>query len=273
MTLEDHVGDILSKARKSANLSPEVAAAAAGLSVADYAALESTGKSPKPANLLKLAPVLGLNGPKLEGIARGWHPPAIDLSPWRELRQIATTQGGNTVNCYLVWDEVSREAALFDTGWDAAPIFRLLDAEQLQLKHLFITHTHTDHIAALGPIRERFPKVKLHSSSKHAPVDQRTRANDFIHLGSLRITYRDTPGHAEDGATFIIGTWSEDAPHVAVVGDAIFAGSIGGAREQLALAREKIQQQIFSLPPDTLICPGHGPVTTVALEKEHNPFF
>lgn len=273
MTLEDHVGDILSKARKSPNLSAEVAAAAAGLSVADYAALESTGKSPKPANLLKLAPVLGLNGPKLEGIARGWHPPEIDLSPWRELRQIATTQGGNTVNCYLVWDEVSREAALFDTGWEAAPVFEILKAEQLQLKHLFITHTHTDHIAALGPIRERFPKVKLHSSSKHAPVDQRTRANDFIHLGSLRITYRDTPGHAEDGATFIIGTWSEDAPHVAVVGDAIFAGSIGGAREQLALAREKIQQQIFSLPPDTLICPGHGPVTTVALEKQFNPFF
>lgn len=273
MTLEDHVGDILGKARKSANLSPEAAAAAAGLSLADYQTLESSGKSPRPANFAKLAPLLRLNAPKLEAIARGWLPPAIDLSPWRELRQIATTEGGNTVNCYLIWDEVSREAALFDTGWHAAPILELLTENQLQLKHLFITHTHTDHIAALGPIRERFPKVKLHSSSKNAPVDQRTRANDFIHLGSLRITFRDTPGHAEDGATFVIGTWSEDAPHVAVVGDAIFAGSIGGAREHLDLAREKIQQQIFSLPADTLICPGHGPVTTVALEKQHNPWF
>ncbi len=273
MTLEDTIGDILAKARNSANLAPEAAAAAAGLSAADYETLEATGKSPQPANLQKLATLLRLNGAKLEGLARGWLPPAIDLTPWRELRQIATTQGGNTVNCYLVWDEVSREAALFDTGWDAAPILRLLDENELQLKHLFITHTHADHIAALGPIRERFPLVKLHSSSKHAPVNQRTRANDFIHLGSLRITFRDTPGHAEDGATYIIGTWSEDAPHVAVVGDAIFAGSIGGAREHLDLAREKIQQQIFSLPTDTLICPGHGPVTTVALEKQHNPWF
>lgn len=177
------------------------------------------------------------------------------------------------MNCFLIWDEVCREAALFDTGWDAAPIFKLVDENELQLKHLFITHTHTDHIAALAPIRERFPKVKLHTASKNAPVDQRTRANDFIHLGSLRITYRDTPGHAEDGATFVIGNWPEDAPHVAVVGDAIFAGSIGGARELIDLARDKIRQQIFSLPAETLICPGHGPVTTVGLEKENNPFF
>jgi glyoxylase-like metal-dependent hydrolase (beta-lactamase superfamily II) len=273
MTLEDHLGDIIGKARKSANLNVDAAAQAAGLSAADYSALESSGTAPRTADFQKLAALLRLNGPKLAAFARGWRPPALDLGTWRELRQIATTQGGNTVNCFLIWDEVCREAALFDTGWDAAPIFKLIDENELQLKHLFITHTHTDHIAALAPIRERFPKVKLHTASKNAPVDQRTRANDFIHLGSLRITYRDTPGHAEDGATFVIGNWPEDAPHVAVVGDAIFAGSIGGARELIDLARDKIRQQIFSLPAETLICPGHGPVTTVGLEKENNPFF
>ena len=96
---------------------------------------------------------------------------------------------------------------------------------------------------------------------------------DFISLGSLRITNRDTPGHAEDGVTYIVGNWPEDAPHVAIVGDAVFAGSIGGAKQLLALAREKIQSQIFSLPPDTLICPGHGPLTTVGEQKKCNPWF
>jgi glyoxylase-like metal-dependent hydrolase (beta-lactamase superfamily II) len=177
------------------------------------------------------------------------------------------------VHCYLVWDEVTRDAALFDTGWDAAPILDLVEQNGLQLRHIFITHSHGDHIAALGSVRERFPRVRLHSSSSHAPVDQRNRSNDFIHLGSLRITNRPTPGHADDGVTYVIGTWPEDAPNVAIVGDCVFAGSIGKAGDRLDLARQKVVEQVFSLPPDTLICPGHGPVTTVGEEKANNPFF
>ena len=104
-------------------------------------------------------------------------------------------------------------------------------------------------------------------------MDQRNRKNDFIHLGSLRITNRDTPGHAEEGTTYVIGTWPEDAPHAAVVGDAIFAGSIGRGNQSWDLAKDKVREQIFSLPAATLICPGHGPMTTVSEEKENNPFF
>ena len=70
-----------------------------------------------------------------------------------------------------------------------------------------------------------------------------------------------------------VGRTPEDAPHGAMVGDAVFAGSIGGARENLELARQKIREQIFSLPAETLICPGHGPLTTVEAEKAHNPWF
>ena len=80
-------------------------------------------------------------------------------------------------------------------------------------------------------------------------MDQRNRANDFIHLGSLRITHRDTPGHAEDGTTYVVGTWPEDAPHVAIVGDAIFAGSIGRGNQSWDLARQKVREQIFSSLP------------------------
>jgi len=220
-----------------------------------------------------LAPLLGLDGKKLQEIADGWLPSEKDLSIWRELRPFSTTAEGITVNCYLIWDEVSREAALFDTGWEAGGILKVIAENQLQLRHIFITHTHQDHIAALGAIRAQFPKVRLHSSSKSAPVDQRNRANDFIHLGSLRITNRDTPGHAEEGTSYIIGTWSEDAPHVAITGDAIFAGSIGRGNQSWELAKKKVREQIFSLPPETLICPGHGPLTTVGEEKAHNPFF
>lgn len=273
MTLEDTVGDIIRKARQTANVSSEAAANAAGLTLDDFSALEDSGKSSKKPDFSAVARLVDLDGKKLERIAEGWLPSKIDLGTWRELRQITTNGSGMSVNCYLIWDEVTRETAVFDTGFDAAPIFDWISQNELQLKHLFITHTHADHIAAIDPIREKFPKVKLHSSAKSAPPEQRNRTNDFIHLGSLRITNRDTPGHAVDGVTYVIGNWPDDAPSVAIVGDAIFAGSMGGAKEQGALAKQKIQDQIFSLPPSTLICPGHGPVTTVGEERKYNPFF
>jgi glyoxylase-like metal-dependent hydrolase (beta-lactamase superfamily II) len=272
MTLEDNVGDIVKKAREASNTTKEAASSAAGLTAAQLDELEANGKTSKQPDYAKLAAQVGLNGAKLEKIAKGWLPKATDLSNWRELRQITTSQR-YSVNCYLVWDEVTREAALFDTGFDAKPIIALVDENQLQLKHLFITHTHEDHIAALGAIRERFPKIRLHSNSKNAPPDQRNRANDFIHLGSLRITNRDTPGHAEDGVTYIIGNFPEDAPNAAVVGDCVFAGSIGRGFVSTEQLKQKIREQIFTLPGETLICPGHGPLTTVKQEIENNPFF
>jgi hydroxyacylglutathione hydrolase len=273
MILADHLGDIIRKARDMSNVSLEAAAKAACLSETELAALEESGQATRIPNLAPLAALLGLHPAKLESIANGWQPSEKDLSLWCELRPISTTAKGETVNCYLVWDEVSREAALFDTGWDAQPILQLLTDNQLQLRYIFMTHTHEDHIAALSQVREQFSKVRLRSSSKNAPVDQRNRANDFLQLGSLRLTNRATPGHAEDGTTYINGTWPEDAPHVAIVGDAIFAGSIGRGNQSWDLAKEKVREQIFSLPPDTLICPGLVPLTTVAEEKEHNPFF
>ncbi len=273
MNLEDHLGDIVHKARDAADLSLEEVAEVAGLSSADLSMLEESGASNPGINYVALGRVLRLDGKKLEKIAQGWTPQEHDLGQWRELRQITTIRSGNAVHCYVVWDEVTREAALFDTGWEARPILDLVEQNKLQVKHLFLTHSHQDHVAALETLRTLFPKMLLHTGSRNAPPQHRNRANDFIHLGSLRITNRETPGHAEDGVTYVIGTWPEDAPHVAMVGDAIFAGSIGRGFVSWEVAKQKVREQIFSLPRETLICPGHGPVTTVAEEKAHNPFF
>lgn len=273
MTLEDHLGDILRKARQSAGVSESVAALAAGLSIEAYARLESSGVFDSLPNLAALASQVGLDGVRLERIAKRWRPEARDLAAWRELRQITTTRGGNAVHCYLVWDEVSREGALFDTGWEAGPIFALIDDHEVNLRHLFLTHLHQDHVHAMQPIRDRYPKLLLHTNSKSAPPQHRNRPNDFISLGTLRIMNRDTPGHAEEGATYVVGNWPDDAPHVAIVGDTIFAGSIATGFQSTDLLKASIREQILALPEDALICPGHGPVTTVAEERTHNPFF
>ncbi len=273
MNLEDHLGDIIRKSRKAANVSAEAAARAAGLTEAELGALEETGIIQKKPNFAAVAPMIGLHPGKLAELAAGWLPSEKDLGIWRELRRIQTTEDGMSVNSYLVWDEVSREGAIFDTGFEAAPAIAMIEENKVQLRHIFLTHSHDDHIAGLAGLREKFPKVRVHTGSKSAPPEQRLRANDFIHLGSLRITNRDTPGHAETGLPTSSAPGPDDAPHVAVVGDAIFAGSMGNGFQSWDLAKQKIREQIFTLPPDTLLCPGHGPFTTVAEEKAHNPFF
>ncbi len=273
VNLEDHLGDIIRKARAMSGVSSAAAAAAAGMSETELSALEETGRPARRPDFTALATLIGLDPAKLEGIADGWHPVETDLSPWHELRVVTTADEGMTVNCFLVWDEVTRDAALFDTGFEAQPARDIIAAEGLALRHVFITHSHFDHVNALGAIREAFPKARLHSSSKNAPVDQRNKPSEIVPLGGLRVTYRETPGHAEDGVTYVVGNWQEDAPHVAIVGDAIFAGSIGRGNPSWDLARQKVREQILTLPMNTLICPGHGPLTTVAQEKAHNPFF
>jgi glyoxylase-like metal-dependent hydrolase (beta-lactamase superfamily II) len=273
MTLEDHAGDVVRKARMMLDVPAEDSAAAGRITTEQLTRFESEGVVPVGLDWESLGRRLDVSAAKLRRLAEGWSPAPVDLSVWRELRTLTTSGDGMSVNAYLLWDEVTREAALFDTGFDAAPIFALIDAESLNLQHLFITHSHGDHVAALEPIRQRYPKLKLHTNSKSAPPQHRNRANDFVHLGSLRITNRETPGHAEDGVTYVLGTFPEDAPNAAIVGDAIFAGSIGGAPGKGTLAKAKIREQIFSLPGPTLICPGHGPLTTVAEQKAVNPFF
>ena len=273
MNLEDHLGDIIRKARAMNNISVSSAANAADISETELSALEETGSFPSKINFTALAQIIGLDPQKLEAIVGGWLPSPKDLSIWREIRVITTSADGLSVNCYLVWDEVTRDAALFDTGLEAKPILNCITAEQLQLKHIFITHSHWDHVEALPKIREAWPKVRIHSGSKNAPVDQRNKTAEIVHLGGLRVTHRETPGHAEDGVTYMVGNWQEDPPLIAIVGDAIFAGSMGNGNGAWDLAKQKVREQILSLPANTLICPGHGPLTTVAEEKEHNPFF
>src|SRR4029077_17067152 len=149
-----HAGDIIRKARAMTNVSAAAAAKAAGLTEAELAALEDSGQVVRSVNFAALGSLIELQPGKLEGIANGWLPSAKDLGPWRELRQISTTEGGTQVHCYLVWDEVTREGAAFDTGWDASPVLKLVEENQVQLKHLFITHTHTDHVAGMQRIRD-----------------------------------------------------------------------------------------------------------------------
>jgi glyoxylase-like metal-dependent hydrolase (beta-lactamase superfamily II) len=89
-------------------------------------------------------------------------------------------------------------------------------------------------------------------------------------FSDLRINARLTRGHSPGGLTYVVRGLDR---LVAVVGDALFAGSMGGGGVSWADALATNRREIFTFPDDTLVCPGHGPMTTVGQEKAHNPFY
>ena len=273
MQLEDHLGDILRKARKMTGTAAATAATAAGISESELAALEDSGQCTQKINFAALAPLIGLDAKKLAGLANGWRPAADDLQRWQNLRVFTTAGDGLTVNCLLAWDAATHEAALFDTGIDAQPVLDCLAENKLELRHICLTHSHWDHIDALPKVRAAFPAAQIHSAIKAAPKSQQLQPGEKFSLGRLHISHIATPGHADDGVTYFIAGWPGQAPRVAIVGDTILAGSMCHGNGQWELARQKIRAEILTLPGETLLCPGHGPVTTVAEELAGNPFF
>lgn len=266
------MGDVLRKARLMQGTTAELAAQTARMSAEDWKRLEEAGQ-PLPEEWSALASLLDLDAAKLQSLANGWTPKSLDLSRWPGFQCLVSQDRGMSVNCYLVADLEAREAILMDTGFNAGPVIRALEAQSLRLVHLGVTHSHHDHIAALGDLRLRYPEVQVHTASAGAPASQRLQEGDQFGAGRWTVRWMPTPGHADDGVTYLVSGLSGEAPALAMVGDALFAGSMGGAPGKGALARARVREHILSLPGETVICPGHGPLTTVSEQWRANPFF
>jgi glyoxylase-like metal-dependent hydrolase (beta-lactamase superfamily II) len=271
MTLEDHLGDMVRKARAMHGVRASEAAAALGLTEVEWETFEQTGRMPREVDWKAVARRVGLDPVKFESIARGWRPQVPALERWQVLRRFTTRQGDNEVHAYLIWDVETLEAALFDTGWDVSEILEVVETQGLRLRYLFLTHGHADHVAGVGRLQDELEDLEVRAHPTPAPRD--LPGEEGLPVGRLRIWFRPTPGHAPDGVTYVVRGWPGEAPPVAVVGDAIFAGSLGRGNQSWELTRQAVRDQILSLPPETLLCPGHGPLTTVAEERAHNPFF
>ena len=268
--LEDLAQDVLGKACRGLGMSQSRLAAAAGVTPAQVAAALA-GDVVEDSVLLALAGPLGLRGPALVELAHGaWRPEPVALDG---LAQFTTPFDDMTVNSWLVWDPATREAVAFDTGADAAPMIAFLASLGLRLTGIFITHTHTDHVMDLSTLRRATgsPPVWSHALEPLAGTETfRVEPATGWSVGGLRITPRSTHGHSKAGITYVIAGLARP---VAVVGDAVFAGSMGGGAVSYADALRTNHAEIFTLPDDTVLCPGHGPATTVGAETLHNPFF
>lgn len=274
LSLEDQLPDILGKAQRGLRVDDRTLAAEFGVAPDALARLKQ-GDAGNDDALRAAADALGLHGDSLLAIGRGTWQPEAARTPDTFGAFNTPFGGGLSVNCFLVWDRPGGTAVLFDTGTDAAPIFRILESQRLHLDAVFLTHTHSDHIEALEEIvgrtgAEAFVPERERDAVPHAvPVTEGQRFT----LGGVTLEARLTRGHTVGGLTYVVETVGF-GPRLAVVGDALFAGSQGGVPAELyAEALRLNREHILSLPDDTILCPGHGPLSTVGEEKAHNPFY
>lgn len=201
--------------------------------------------------------------------------------------------GPLSCNCTILWDEASGEAIVVDGGDGVDEVLRRLTARNLRATHLLHTHAHIDHIGDLGALRERAGgRAMLHPGDlplyrtlalqaqwiglQEAPrvveLDADLRDNDVIALGSSTITVLHTPGHTPGSVCFAI----DDGTRTTILsGDTLFAGSIGrwdlgGTSMEDIVA--SIHRKLFDYSDATPVIPGHGPSTTIGVERNSNPY-
>jgi hydroxyacylglutathione hydrolase len=263
--LEDLFEDIIGKAQRGLKLSDEEVAAKAKLAPLTLTGLRNG--SGTRAEVDALAKALELKSDALwESFQRSWEPEPVSLAG---LEQVNTDLIGTTVNTYLVWDPSSRTCALFDAGIEPATLFGARDREGLKLEAIFITHTHEDHVAALEEIAAKTAAKVFAPAQESISGATAVQAGSRFEIGNLKVEARLTNGHSPGGTSYVI---TGLATLVAVVGDSLFAGSMGGAPNAYGTALRNNREKLMTLPAETILCPGHGPMTTVADERQHNPF-
>ncbi len=268
--LEDTVTDIIGKAQRGLGLSDADLAAKSGIAVGDLEAVKQVRGVPFD-QVTKLAKALELGPRSLVALAEGKYQPAV-TAPKTGFFQANTTYGDMTVNAYLVWDTATGLAAAFDTGADATPLVDEIKKHGLTLQDIYLTHTHIDHVTELDRLCEKVGgSIGIHVNEAEALDGAASfKPGVTFSLGKLHVETRDTSGHSAGGTTYHIH--GLDAP-LAIVGDALFAGSVGGIRADYKVALQRIRDNILSGQDNTILAPGHGPLTTVIQEKTSNPFF
>jgi hydroxyacylglutathione hydrolase len=207
-------------------------------------------------------------------------------------------------NCYLIYDEKSHEGAIVDPGANAEALLKEVKQRDLQIRYILNTHGHFDHIIGNAQlVAELDVPLGIHPAdqtllskgggaayfgmgtvaSPHATLELTDGFN--LQVGEVNLQVIHTPGHTPGSVCFYV---SEDTnvatspsnqadpanPNGLITGDTLFAGSVGrtdlpGGNAQILT---KSLNRLLMLPPETIIYPGHGPISTLAREQRSNPW-
>lgn len=191
-------------------------------------------------------------------------------------------------NCYIIWDEESRKAAVIDPGGDFEELKTFIENNGLNVEYIILTHGHADHIGAVAEVKEYFnAKIMIHEDDYEMlkksemnyssqmgykrieiEADKKLYHGEVIRVGNVSLEVIHTPGHTR-------GSICIKCENKIFSGDTLFAGSIGrtdlegGSFEQIIAS---INEKLLVFSDDTEVYPGHGPSTTIGTEKKYNPF-
>lgn len=197
------------------------------------------------------------------------------------------TVGPLECNCYIVADEQTKEAILFDPGDEPDRIMDVIRENGLTIEYIVLTHAHFDHVGAVPDIKkETNAKVAVHEDELEIydsvkdqgafwgydvvplpPPDMLLKEGDEIKIGGLRFNVLHTPGHSP-GSICLLGEG------VVITGDTLFQGAVGrtdfygGDMDKLKASFKRL----LTLPDETRVLPGHGPLTTIGKERSENLF-
>jgi hydroxyacylglutathione hydrolase len=193
-------------------------------------------------------------------------------------------------NCSIIGDETTREAMVIDPGDDIDDVLAIVRKYNLQVKQIVITHAHIDHVGGAMKLRTATGAPILLNQNDYAllkmldmqaawigvptpgkvDIDRSITTGESVSAGSHTANVLHTPGHTEGSICLYF-----PAEKKLVAGDTLFAGSIGrtdlpGGSIQKIM--RSLHETVLALPDETLVVPGHGPLTTIGEERESNPF-
>jgi glyoxylase-like metal-dependent hydrolase (beta-lactamase superfamily II) len=277
MELEDEFGDIVGKARRGQEIEPGDLAQRVGLTEAEIHSIENYELTPDTNSIRQLAQILGVHPERLQASAeKSFFPLYPTGRPCEDLHVEMLVLGEDfLMNGYVLGCKETGKGAVVDPGFDAEKLLKAIESANLEIELILLTHGHADHIGALSEISQATEAPALINKADmpllgglNTKIEGNLVEGETVAVGNQEFVVRSTAGHTAGGMSLI-------HREVAFVGDALFAGSLGGTKNigDYEQQRRAVSQNLLSLDEGVTLYPGHGPATTVGEERANNPFF